>query len=167
MNSLIFDRKMLFEQVKNKADLGIGADMLSSAVMEQTGSEIIKDAEKIAELKEYRWIAVARLLTYKLSEYGIEEWYACLQLKLFLEYTVPMLSRVLSQNPILNGAYWKGELLWNILKIEDSFWKSHKEWKEYFELLLVELFESYSETEIMEIAGERPYQLLKEIRVEL
>lgn len=83
-------------------------------------------------------------------------------LGILLEYAVPILSRVLSQNPLLNGAYYRGELIYNILNIDESFWQKHIDWKVYFETLLMDIFRSFSEQELENIVGERPYIVLKE-----
>lgn len=113
-----------------------------------------------AGIKEYRWSAVPKLLNGKLLEYNMEEWYACLEFQVLLEYAIPMLLRVIALNPLIQGLYWCGEILWKILKIEE-FWEEHKEWKRYFEGVLREVYDSFSEKELKAIIGERPYEELK------
>lgn len=76
-----------------------------------------------------------------------------------------MLSRVLAKNPLVHGLYWRGEILWRILKIEEEFWKEHREWKTYFEGVLYEVFDSFSEEELKAMIGERPYAELKKMQV--
>ncbi|MBQ7775232.1 MAG: hypothetical protein IJ379_04860 [Lachnospiraceae bacterium] len=153
----------VYERVKNRNDLGIGAELLTVDILEKTGKKIIGDKQVIGDLKEWRWAAVPRLLNNKLSAYTAEEWYACLYFKLFLDYTIPMMSRILSQNPLLPGTFWRGELIYMVLKLEDDFWQQHEEWKRYFQELLHGVLGKYSEVEIVEAIGEKPYGLLKEV----
>lgn len=101
--------ELLLEQVKNKRDIGIGREMLSEKVLCKTGEELIGDSDIICELREYRSVYVYHILDWKLSQYQWGEWITCLYFKLFLNFTVPMLSKVLEQNPLITGAYFRGE----------------------------------------------------------
>lgn len=130
---------------------------------ERIGKELIGDSDKIRELREYRSVQVWNILDWKLSQYQWGEWFTCLYFELFLDITIPMLSKVLEENPLIEGAYFRGEILYRILKLEDAFWETHKEWKTYFESILEQIFKVYSDEEMKNYIGDRAYNELKNL----
>jgi hypothetical protein len=51
--------------------------------------------------------------------------------KISLEYLLPLALEELSRNPFVEGNYYPGDLLANVLKIPDEFWRQHQDmyWK--------------------------------------
>lgn len=155
---------LLLEQIKNRQDIGIGSELLSGDVLGKKGEELIADSDMIRKLREYRSTEVYHILNWKLSQYQWDEWITCLDYKIFLDFTVPMLSKVLEQNPLIAGVFYRGEILYRILKLEDSFWEAHKKWKVYFETMLEQVFTDYSDEEIKMYVGDRIYNELRNCR---
>lgn len=152
----------IFEEIKNRTDMGIGAEMLTYQACSKTGKQLIANDAVIQELLSYRDTSIISNILYrKLGEYGWGEWVICLHLELLLDYTIPMMSRVLSASVFVPGLYYKGEILWRILKHNSNIWNTHPTWKQYFVGLLQNVFFQYSEQALEEMLDERIYRALK------
>lgn len=148
----------IFEAVKKRNDIGIGASMLTDEVLRKTGEQLIADEVVIQELHSYRDVDLIHHILYCiLDEYGWGEWVMCLYLQLLPKYSIPMLSKVLSVDALVPGFYYKGEILWRILRDDGSVWAGHPEWKQYFAGLVKKVFVQYSENELKKVLDERIY----------
>ena len=103
-----------------------GADIMS-----KTGQELL--SEKIVEyFKGFRAADYQNVLRKKLSEYTWSEWLVCLKEKVLLEQCLPYVSEKLEVNPLIPGAFYRGEILYEVTQIEKNFWMSHQDWYQYF-----------------------------------
>lgn len=44
-----------------------------------------------------------------------------------LDYLVPLAIEVLSDNPLVEGSYYPGDLLSNVIEVSEEFWSQHPE----------------------------------------
>lgn len=154
----------IFESVRNKQGIGIGTEMLTDEVLSKTGAQLIGNDAIIHELLSYRGAGSMHNILYRqLGEYGWAEWVTCLSFEFLLDYTLPMISKVLHINICVPGFYYKGEIICRILKHDSSVWVNHPEWKPYFVTLLNAAFLQYNENELQVMLDERMYKELKKI----
>lgn len=156
----------IYEGIKSREDIGVGAEMLRAEALLKTGAQIIANDTQTRELRMYRDAGyICNILEWKLGDYGWGEWLTCLNLKLFPEYTVPVMSRMLSVNIFVPGFYYRGEILWRVWKLEGSVWTDHPDWRQYFAGLLEALFHQYSDDDLKRLLDEYIYNELKNIFV--
>ncbi len=68
-----------------------------------------------------------RLWSVPISELSIENLRMLIGQNLGLKYLVPVALDILSENPFVAGNMYKGDLLVNLVKIPDDFWRSNLE----------------------------------------
>lgn len=137
-----------FEIYKNRTDLGIGNETLSERILNMTGIELISNEEIISRFRKVRCIHHKYILTKPIKEYGGHEISTCIREKVLLEYALPIMSRYLEVCPLTPGAYHIGEVLVDILELDQEFWGNHQEWYLYVKNLAVESVRTYGLEEL-------------------
>ncbi|MBP3753915.1 MAG: hypothetical protein J6I66_03585 [Lachnospiraceae bacterium] len=108
---------------------------ITADIMLKTGQDLLP--EEIAEnFKNARSAVHIRVLKRTLSEYTWAEWLICLKEKVLLEQCLPYVSEKLDDDPLIPGLFSKGEVLYDVTRIDDDFWMSHQDWLEYFRTII-------------------------------
>ncbi|MCH7726488.1 MAG: hypothetical protein IH991_08430 [Planctomycetes bacterium] len=68
---------------------------------------------------------VHRLRHKPIGEFTIEDLRVTIGQSVGLPYLVPLAVNQLERDPLIEGDYFPGDLLLNVLRIADSFWHSH------------------------------------------
>ena len=108
---------------------------ITADIMLKTGQDLLP--EEIAEdFMNSRSAVHIRVLKRTLSEYTWAEWLICLKEKVLLEQCLPYVSEKLDDDPLIPGLFSKGEVLYDVTRIDDDFWMSHQDWLEYFRTII-------------------------------
>ena len=108
---------------------------ITADIMLKTGQDLLP--EEIAEdFMNARSAVHIRVLKRTLSEYTWAEWLICLKEKVLLEQCLPCVSEKLDDDPLIPGLFSKGEVLYDVTRIDDDFWMSHQDWLEYFRTII-------------------------------
>ena len=66
----------------------------------------------------------------QLKEFEIEDFRIMIGQNIGLKYLIPLALEILNNNILSEGDYYEGDLLLNVLKSDENYWKSEKEnWK--------------------------------------
>ncbi len=103
--------------------------------MLKTGQDLLPE-EIVKEFMDSRSAVHIRVLKRTLSEYTWAEWLICLKEKVLLEQCLPYVSEKLDDDPLIPGLFSKGEVLYDVTRIDDDFWMSHQDWLEYFRTII-------------------------------
>lgn len=142
----VFERQMemyknsqaVFEKYVTQTDKGIVLPDSIKENFEKTGNELLP-TDTINHFLEIRSQYYANIINNKMKDYVYMEWVICLIEKVLLEYALPLFSRVLIFYPMLCGIFAEWEVLYEIAKIDEEFWDTHKEWKCFFVLLMKDI----------------------------
>lgn len=121
----------LFENIEERTDIGIGLETLTPQILNTTVCDLINDEETIERLLKYR-SAFHITLYKKLGELNRGELYDYLAEHVLLEYMVPLISRYIALYPLMPGAYFYGEFLIILFRMDKAFWTEHESWYLYF-----------------------------------
>ena len=65
-----------------------------------------------------------------MKEFEIEDFRIMIGQNIGLKYLIPLALEILNNNILSEGDYYEGDLLLNVLKSDENYWKSEKEnWK--------------------------------------
>ena len=108
---------------------------ITADIMLKTGQDLLP--EEIAEdFMNARSAVHIRVLKRTLSEYTWAEWLICLKEKVLLEQCLPYVSEKLDEDLLIPGLFSKGEVLYDVTRIDDDFWISHPDCLEYFRTII-------------------------------
>lgn len=142
--SMLKKNQEIFEQYKRTVNIGIRISDERQKDFLKTGKELLT-IEKSEEFMEVRSIHYYNVVMKKLEEYTLPEWFVCLKEGVLLEYTIPIFSRVLQKYPMLCGMNHEWQVLYEIAKVNQVFWQINREWKEYFNKIINEIFFEYEQ----------------------
>ena len=108
---------------------------ITADIMLKTGQDLLPE-EIVKEFMDSRSAVHIRVLKRTLSEYTWAEWLICLKEKVLLEQCLPYVSEKLDDDPLIPGLFSKGEVLYDVTRIDDDFWMSHQDWLEYFRTII-------------------------------
>ena len=108
---------------------------IQADIMNKTGRELLPE-NIVEEFLNSRSAPHVRIVCRTLSEYTRTEWVICLKEKVLLEQCLPYISEVLDADPLSPGLFAKGELLYDVTRIDKSFWTAHHDWLEYFRKII-------------------------------
>ena len=108
---------------------------ITADIMLKTGQDLLPE-EIVKEFMDSRSAVHIRVLKRTLSEYTWAEWLICLKEKVLLEQCLPYVSEKLDDDPLIPGLFSKGEVLYDVTRIDDEFWMSHQDWLEYFRTII-------------------------------
>jgi hypothetical protein len=94
----------------------------------------------------------------KLNEFSVDDFRFLIGQNRALEILIPKALILLNKDIFVEGDFYEGDLLENVLKSEKAFWKNHPEMKRN----IIELFEiNYHRLEILDIPEEIKEELKK------
>jgi hypothetical protein len=70
-------------------------------------------------------LSVYRLWATPLNSYSVEDLRLMIGQGIELEYLMPLAIEKLTANPLIEGDFYLGDLLFNVLSVECSFWQKH------------------------------------------
>ena len=108
---------------------------ITADIMLKTGQDLLPE-EIVKEFMDSRSAVHIRVLKRTLSEYTWAEWLICLKEKVLLEQCLTYVSEKLDDDPLIPGLFSKGEVLYDVTRIDDDFWMSHQDWLEYFRTII-------------------------------
>jgi hypothetical protein len=77
-----------------------------------------------------------RLRTKPVGDFTVEDLRMMIGQQIGLEHLVPLAIEVLERNPLAAGNYYPGDLLNNVLTINDALWLAHPLWRERLSAVL-------------------------------
>ena len=83
--------------------------------------------------------AIYRLRTKPLKEFSSEDLRIMIVQNIALDYLVPLALEHLSEDPLVAGDYYRGDLLKSVLTVEPKFWDEHPDLWRWTKEVLVEL----------------------------
>ena len=104
-------------------------------IMLKTGQDLLPE-EIVEDFMNARSAVHIRVLKRTLSEYTWAEWLICLKEKVLLEQCLPYVSEKLDEDPLIPGLFSKGEVIYDVTRIDANFWMSHQDWLEYFRTII-------------------------------
>lgn len=134
----------IFEQFKMTEGIGIEISDKRQKDYLKIGKELLT-IEKCEQFMEIRSIHYYNVVMKKLEEYALPEWLVCLKEEVLLEYTIPVFSKVLQKYPMLCGMNNEWQVLYDITRVNQDFWRVHKEWKTYFNKIIDKILLEYSQ----------------------
>ena len=87
--------------------------------------ELKNEKMEMPEVNTSLTLSVYRLWTIPLNSYTTEDLRLMIGQGFELEYLMPLAIGKLADNPLAQGDYYLGDLLFSVLTVEASFWKEH------------------------------------------
>ena len=143
------DYMELFKNIESRTDIGIGLETLTEKMLDITVCELINDKRIINHLLEYR-LTYCVSLKKKLRELNRSEIWEYLREFVLLEYMIPLISRYIELCPLMPGAFFHGEFLCIIFRIDKTFWNEHKNWYLFFIGIAKGVMNNYKKEELDE-----------------
>ena len=132
----------IFEQYKMIESAGIRVSDIRKPDYLKFGRELLA-IEKSKQFMQVRSVHHYNVVMKTLEEYTLPEWIVCLEEEVLLEYAIPIFSRVLESYPMLCGMNNEWEVLYEITRLNQEFWRRNTEWKEYFNKIIDVVFLEY------------------------
>lgn len=140
----------IFEKYKTNEEMGLEIATDKQKEYSNFGRNFIT-LEKKEEFADIRSVHYHNILTKKLEEYSLPEWFICLKEGILLEYAIPIFSRVLQKYPMLCGMDSEWQVLYCITQVNSAFWAERETWKKYFKEIIDDILEEYEERKMKEV----------------
>lgn len=115
-------------------------------IYNKTGRDLLPE-NVVEDFLEIRGIDYYNVIKKRLVEYTRAEWVVCLREKIMLEQCVPLFLEELSQDLLIPGVFYKGEILYEVTLIDKDFWLNHKDWFECIKTIIYKVL-NMSEQEL-------------------
>lgn len=109
--------------------------MYNLEIFNKTGRELLPE-NIIKQFEEISCINYRNILENRLSEYTWGEWLFCLKEQVLLEQCMSFVFEMLDMNPLIPGCFFKGEVLYEVTRIDKSFWTAHEDWYEHIRTII-------------------------------
>ena len=129
--ALIKKSEKIFKQHKMDPQIEIAGLPDIEEVYEKTGQDLL-NKDIIEQFLSMRSVPHYKIVVKKLIDFTLSEWITCLNEKVLLEYSIPVLYKALSHYPMLYGTNDEWQVLFEITKVEESFWKTYRGLKKPF-----------------------------------
>jgi hypothetical protein len=91
------------------------------------------------EYDSYLVTTMYRLRRKPINEFTVEDLRIMIGQHICLRYLIPLAIERLSEDPLVAGDFYRGDLLKNVLSIQPDFWREHPEFYWDVEGIIVEL----------------------------
>lgn len=74
---------------------------------------------------------IHKLRKKPLKDFSIEDLRICIGQQFFLQHLIPLAIQELERNPFAQGDFYPGDLLQNVINVNDEYWLNHSGQKSY------------------------------------
>jgi len=89
-----------------------------------------------SEFDSYLVRSTHELRKKPLEEFTVENLRLMIGQQVGLKYLIPLAIKELSNNPLIGGAFYEGDLLNSVLTVPPKFWEEHLDWKKQIQQIL-------------------------------